>query len=118
MTVLEPGKPNSGKSANAQTEDAQVEVTVELFGTARIACEKHEVAVRLPSSSTVADAAQALAEACPELVGMAILEDISGLMKSYTLNLNGTAFLSGLADQRLDLRNGDTLLLFSSQAGG
>ncbi|MCH8826530.1 MAG: MoaD/ThiS family protein [Chloroflexi bacterium] len=118
MTVLDPGKPNSGKPANAQTEDAQVEVTVELFGTARIACEKHDVALRLPSSSTVADVAQALAEACPELVGMAILEDMSGLMKSYTLNLNGTAFLSGLADQRLRLRNGDTLLLFSSQAGG
>lgn len=106
-------------SHNARTPaDVLVDITVELFGTARMACDRHDVALRLPASSTLADVARVLSEACPELVGKAIAEDISGLMKSYTLNLNGTAFVSGLAGQRLDLREGDTLLLFSSQAGG
>ncbi|MDA0769870.1 MAG: hypothetical protein BZY79_05090 [SAR202 cluster bacterium Casp-Chloro-G4] len=98
--------------------DTLVDITVELFGTARIACDRHDVVLRVPSSSTLAEVTKILSEACPELVGKAIAEDTSGLMKSYTLNLNGTAFVSGLAEQRLELREGDTLLLFSSQAGG
>ena len=34
---------------------------------------------------------------------------------SYTLNVNGTSFVS---DGPLNLEQGDTILLFSSQAGG
>ena len=113
--------PGSGKPTDAPRVEAQVEITVELFGTARIACDRRDVALRLPASSTVADFARALAEACPELVGTAVANDLSGLTSSYTLNLNGTTFLSGVsgsAEQRLELRDGDALLLFSSQAGG
>ncbi len=93
-----------------------VTVQVELFGVARMACGARVVQIAVPQAARVSDVAAALADACPSLVGKAIMEDRSGIMASYTLNLNGMAFLG--ADDELMLKPGDTLLLFSSQAGG
>ena len=93
----------------------QVDIQVELFGLARIAAGRRQVDVRVPKRAHPAEVASALADACPELIGDIILDDRSGLQQSYTFNLNGTSFLS---DRQLDLNPGDTLLLFSSQAGG
>jgi molybdopterin converting factor small subunit len=90
-------------------------VHVELFGLARIACGKSQVEVAVPEYARPGDLAAALAGACPELVGRAIREDLSGLQQSYTFNLNGMAFMS---DAPLRLKHGDAILLFSSQAGG
>ena len=92
-----------------------VTVRVELFGGARIASGRREIEITVPESSGVPVLVLALAEACPELVGRVVKEDRSGLEESYTLNLNGVAFVS---EGRLHLKSGDRLLLFSSQAGG
>jgi molybdopterin converting factor small subunit len=105
----------------ARTDKAaktSVAITVELFGTARITCGQHEVALELPASTSLSALASSLANACPALIGNAIVNDMSGLMKSYTLNLNGTAFVSDAPGQHIELQDGDRLLLFSSQAGG
>jgi hypothetical protein len=48
-------------------------------------------------------------------VGVAIQEDRASLYDSYTLNLNGLRFVT---HECLHVQAGDTLLLFSSQAGG
>ncbi|MYC05751.1 MAG: MoaD/ThiS family protein [Chloroflexi bacterium] len=90
-------------------------VTIELFGTARIASGRKAIALTLPSNASAASLVVALAEKCPALVGVVLRDDLAGLLESYTLNLNGTEFVS---DGCLRLRDGDTLLLFSSQAGG
>ena len=90
-------------------------VTIELFGTARMASGRKAIALTLPSNASAATLVAALAEKCPALVGVALRDDLSGLLESYTLNLNGTEFVS---DGCLRLRDGDSLLLFSSQAGG
>ena len=95
---------------------ATVSICVELFGTARMACGQRQLAVQVPVHATVADIAAALAEICPALVGVALRDDLSGLLSSYTLNLNATAFIAD--DDKLTLQDDDTLLLFSSQAGG
>jgi molybdopterin converting factor small subunit len=92
-----------------------VRVNVELFGTARLACGRRLVEVELPANSSGAILAAALANSCPQLVGVALREDQSGLLESYTLNLNGTEFVGS---GQILLNEGDTLLLFSSQAGG
>ncbi len=92
-----------------------VRVKVELFGTARLACGRRLVEVEMPASSSNFMLAAALANACPQLVGVALREDLGGLLESYTLNLNGTEFVDS---GKLSLSEGDTLLLFSSQAGG
>ena len=90
-------------------------VTIELFGTARMASGRKAIALTLPSNTSAATIVAALAEECPALVGVALRDDLAGLLESYTLNLNGTEFINGGC---LRLRDGDTLLLFSSQAGG
>jgi len=92
-----------------------VTIQVELFGLAQLVCGRRQVAIDVPGSATVADVATALAKTCPALVGTIIRHDLSGLHESYILNLNGLTFV---AQGCLTLQPGDTLLLFSSQAGG
>ncbi len=99
----------------AKAINDKVSITVELFGMARIACGRRSLSIETTIEAPVSTVVAALADACPELVGRAISEDLSNLMESYTFNLNGTAFV-GEGD--LALKTGDTLLLFSSQAGG
>lgn len=107
----------------ARPASARVSARLELFGTARMACGVGHLDLRLPADACVADFAAAAADACPALVGVALRPDLSGLLESYTLNLNGAAFLTdcptdGHTDSRFRLSDGDALLLFSSQAGG
>lgn len=90
-------------------------VNVEMFGTARLACRRRLVEVELPANCSGVALTAALADACPQLVGVALREDLEGLLESYTLNLNGTEFVEG---SEVALADGDFLLLFSSQAGG
>lgn len=92
-----------------------VRVRVELFGLARLVAGRREVEIEVPEQAAPSDVAVALADACPALVGSAIREDRAGLKDSYVFNLNGAAFVAG---GPLRLKPGDSLLLFSSQAGG
>ena len=71
--------------------------------------------IAVPREGATRDVAAALAELCPEMVGRIVRDDRSGLQESYTFNLNGRTFVS---EGQLHLEPGDTLLLFSSQAGG
>ena len=91
------------------------EIVVELFGTARIASGRKQLCIDAPRNATVTELVAVLSRACPSLIGIALREDLCGLLESYTLNLNGTEFVES---DELTLRDGDTLLLFSSMAGG
>ena len=82
---------------------------------ARIASGKRSVELIVEATGSMSDLANALVQECPELAGVAVQEDGDGFLTSYTLNINGSRFLSG---DRLDLEQGDSVLLFSSQAGG
>ncbi len=93
----------------------QITVTVELFGMARIACDKRLIELTTDAPGSVSGLVEALLRQCPQLAGIAVREDGTGLLESYTLNVNGSRFVSG---DHLDLEHGDSVLLFSSQAGG
>ena len=86
-----------------------------LFGAAQIATGRKVVTMRMPSPATEAALARRLAKALPELVGPVVRADLDGLQASYTFNLNGLRFVR---DNEVEIRDSDTLLLFSSQAGG
>jgi molybdopterin converting factor small subunit len=90
-------------------------VVIELFGMARISCGRRDVEIELPPDGGMERIVEVLADACPALVGLAIREDRTGLLDSYTFNLNGTTFVSSDTTR---LCEGDRLLLFSSLAGG
>lgn len=93
----------------------RIGVSVELFGTARMACGRRCLDMRLPANAGLGDVCAAAAVLCPDLVGVALRDDLRGLLASYTLNINAREFVS---ESALTLRDGDRLLLFSSQAGG
>ena len=103
--------PSEAKSA----AQATVQVNLELYGVARLVCGRREARVTVPERADLEDLTSALAEACPALVGKVIRDDRSGLLESHIFNVNGTTFVG---DGPLHLKQGDSVLLFSSQAGG
>ena len=99
----------------ALTKKISISVKVELFGTPRLAAGRRELELVLPAETSRQEFAAVLAEACPVLVGKVILDDLTGLQEGYVLNLNGLAFWDG---EVLHARDGDAVLILSSQAGG
>jgi molybdopterin converting factor small subunit len=91
-----------------------VSVKVRLFGTARSAAGVTELVVDTPSSSSDRKLARLIQKSNPELVGPVIDLESGELKTSHTFNLNGVNFIDG----DVELREGDEILLFSSQAGG
>lgn len=97
-----------------QTEK-EVTVRVELFGHARTVAGVRDLKLALPPQSGASDLAASLADALPSLLSVALESDGSHLLPSYTANLNGLAFMS---EDPVPITPGDTIYLFSSQAGG
>ncbi len=99
---------------NVQTQN-RVLVRVELFGHARTVTGVRHLKLALPLRSGASDLAAALADALPSLLSVALEDDGSRLLPSYTANLNGLEFMG---DDPIPISPGDTIFLFSSQAGG
>ena len=99
---------------NTQTRNSVI-VRVELFGRARTVAGVREVQIALPPESGASDLAAALAAALLSLLSVALEDDGSRLLSSYTANLNGLSFMD---DNPIPISQGDTIFLFSSQAGG
>ena len=97
------------------TDQSLVNVRAELFGIARMISGHSHVPLAVPERSYPSDLASALAHLCPQLVGPVITDDGSELHSSYIFNINGTSFLG---NSEVRLTPDDTVLLFSSQAGG
>ncbi len=95
--------------------DGSVNVTVELFGRARSVAGIREIEVALPAAAGCGELARALSSALPQLGGVAIEEDGSDLLNSYTANLNGVRFMT---DEATQVAESDHIFVFSSQAGG
>ena len=92
-----------------------VTVTVELFGNARLLAGRHLVKLNVPDDCALSDIAVEMGRRYPTLMGTVVREDFTGFLDSYTVNLNGVEFID---DQHQRLSDGDSLLVFSSQAGG
>jgi molybdopterin-guanine dinucleotide biosynthesis protein A len=88
---------------------------IELFGVARLKAKTDRLTFSLPSEAKITDAFATLGRACPELVGTVISPDCQSLLPGYACNLNGVEFVRTFDAV---IKNGDHLLLFSSDAGG
>lgn len=93
----------------------QVSINVELFGNARLLAGRKLVRLSVADDCTLRDITEGIGQQYPALVGTVVREDLTGLLDSYTVNLNGVEFID---DQHQRLSEGDSLLVFSSQAGG
>ena len=93
----------------------QVTINVELFGNARLLAERKLVRLSVADDCALSDIAEGIGRQHPALVGTVVREDLTGFLESYTVNLNGVEFID---DRRRRLSDGDSLLVFSSQAGG
>ena len=85
-------------------------IQIELYGVPRLRAGAARLAVE---GSSVGDAIDALAVACPSLVTHIIVD--GKLHSAYKLSLNGERFVS---ERATPLSDGDTLLLLSADVGG
>ena len=92
-----------------------VRVDVELFGNARLLAGSNLVRLSVAEDCTLSDIAEGIGRRHPKLVGTVVREDFTGFLESYTVNRNGLEFID---DRHQRLSDGDSLLVFSSQAGG
>ncbi len=98
-----------------QTRKQSMACTIELFGVARLRAKTDAITLHLPPGVTLTDALAALAAHSPMLVGVVISPEDHTLLPGYTCNLNGAEFLR---DYHAAIRDGDHLLILSSDAGG
>lgn len=101
--------------ATARKAPTPVTINVELFGNARLLAGRKLVRLSVADDCTLGDIAVEIGQKCPALVGTVVRENLTGFLDSYTVNLNGVEFID---DRRRRLSEGDSLLIFSSQAGG
>lgn len=87
---------------------------VELLGPARLHTGLKHLSVGVGAPTTIPAFLDALARACPSLVGPVLDPERGGLVDGHVLNRNGRDFLKG-GDL---IQPGDRLLLMSSSAGG
>ena len=100
-------------TGNLENPDT-VLITIRLFGTARQAAGMTAIVINVPSNSSEHQLARLVQQSVPSLVGPVIDQETRWLKPSHTFNLNGVSFIEG----NVRLREGDEILLFSSQAGG
>ena len=85
-------------------------VTIELYGVPRMRAGRDEVTVE---AVCLGDALAALGRECPVLAPSVV--DGQRLQPSYVVAINGVQFTS---DAKHLLRDGDAIVLLSSDAGG
>jgi hypothetical protein len=87
---------------------------VELLGPARLHAGLKQLSIDISAPTPVLAFLEALAGACPPLVGPVLDPHRGGLVDGHVLNRNGRNFLKA-GDL---VQPGDRLLLMSSSAGG
>jgi molybdopterin converting factor small subunit len=87
-------------------------IHIELYGVPRL---RAGIARMTVEGANVGAALEAIAGACPGLVGPVLQAGSVGLHPAYRLSLNGDRFVS---DPATPLADGDTLLLLAADVGG
>ena len=99
----------------AAEESFPITCTIELFGVARLRAKTERVSVTLSPCADLGVALAALAEKIPGLVGPVLSEQDHKLVRGFACNVNGETFVH---DMRTRLKDGDSVLILSSDAGG
>jgi molybdopterin-guanine dinucleotide biosynthesis protein A len=104
---------NIGTEISSPSQAIPVDITVELFGVARLMAKTQQVSLSLPQNATLAHVFSALSEKVPALAGRIIAS--GALVSGYTCNINGLDFTRA-PDAKVN--PGDKIFLLSADAGG
>ena len=93
----------------------QIKIKIEFFGRARMILGFNSFEITVNKEITKEELISLIAIKYPKLIGEIIEENKSNLKKSYNIGING---IKNPSENELNLKNNDSILIFSSQAGG
>ena len=93
----------------------QINIKIEFFGRARLILGINSFQITVNEKITQKELIFLVAKKYPKLIGEIIEENKSNLKKSYNIGING---IKNPSENELNLKNNDSILIFSSQAGG
>ena len=93
----------------------QINIKIEFFGRARMILGFNSFEITVNQEITKEELISLIATKYPELIGEIIEENKFNLKKSYNIGING---IKNPSENELNLKNNDSILIFSSQAGG
>ena len=93
----------------------QIKIKIEFFGRARMILGFNSFEITVNKEITKEELISLIAKKYPKLIGEIIEENKSNLKKSYNIGING---IKNPSENELYLKNNDSILIFSSQAGG
>ena len=93
----------------------QIKIKIEFFGRVRMILGFNSFEITVNKEITKEELISLIAKKDPKLIGEIIEENKSNLKKSYNIGING---IKTPSENELNLKNNDSILIFSSQAGG
>jgi molybdopterin converting factor small subunit len=93
----------------------KINIKIEFFGRARLILGFNSFQIIVNEKITKKELILLIAKKYPKLIGEIIEENKLNLKKSYNMGING---IKNPSENELNLNNNDSILIFSSQAGG
>ena len=93
----------------------QINIKIEFFGRARLILGFNSFQISVNEKITKKELILLISKKYPKLIGEIIEENKLNLKKSYNMGING---IKNPSENELNLNNNDSILIFSSQAGG
>ena len=93
----------------------EINIKIEFYGSARQKLGLNSFEIKENEKITKKELISLIGKKYPKLIGEIIEENKSNLKKSYNIGING---IKNPSENELNLKNNDSILIFSSQAGG
>jgi molybdopterin converting factor small subunit len=93
----------------------EINIKIEFYGRARMILGLNSFEIQVNEKITKEELISLIGKKYPKLIGEIIEENKSNLKKSYNIGING---IKNPSENELNLKNNDSILIFSSQAGG
>jgi len=93
----------------------KINIKIEFFGRARLILGFNSFQITVNEKITKKELILLISKKYPKLIGEIIEENKLNLKKSYNMGING---IKNPSENELNLNNNDSILIFSSQAGG
>ena len=93
----------------------EINIKIEFYGRARMILGLNSFEIKVNEKITKEELISLIGKKYPKLIGEIIEENKSNLKKSYNIGING---IKNPSENELNPKSNDSILIFSSQAGG